>query len=118
LSFSINGMRCATAFFMARALFTTCGRNILPSPKRSPTTVMPAISGPFDDLEGARILLQRLVEILLDEVDGARDERVGEPLLSRRTLRQERSIDNRFFPPPFTCSASSTRRSVASGNGD
>src|SRR3954465_15088833 len=31
---------------MTRALFTTCGRNILPAPKRSPTTFMPSISGP------------------------------------------------------------------------
>ena len=31
---------------MTRALFTTCGRNILPAPKRSPTTFIPAISGP------------------------------------------------------------------------
>jgi hypothetical protein len=27
-------------------LFTTCGRNILPAPNRSPTTFMPSISGP------------------------------------------------------------------------
>ncbi len=31
---------------MTRALLTTCGRNILPEPNRSPTTFMPAISGP------------------------------------------------------------------------
>ena len=31
---------------MARALFTTCGRNILPAPNSSPTTFMPSISGP------------------------------------------------------------------------
>ncbi len=31
---------------MTRALFTTCGRNILPAPKRSPTTFIPSISGP------------------------------------------------------------------------
>ena len=31
---------------MTRALFTTCGRNIFPEPKRSPTTFMPSISGP------------------------------------------------------------------------
>jgi hypothetical protein len=36
----------ATACFMTRADFTTCGRNILPAPNRSPTTFMPAISGP------------------------------------------------------------------------
>jgi hypothetical protein len=31
---------------MTRALFTTWGRNILPAPKRSPTSFMPSISGP------------------------------------------------------------------------
>ena len=36
----------ATACFITRADFTTCGRNILPEPNRSPTTFMPAISGP------------------------------------------------------------------------
>ena len=45
-SSSMNGMRCATASFMTRADLTTCGRNILPAPKRSPTTFMPSISGP------------------------------------------------------------------------
>src|SRR6476620_11093478 len=46
LSASRYGMRCATACFITRALLTTCGRNILPAPKRSPTTFMPSISGP------------------------------------------------------------------------
>ena len=32
--------------FITRADFTTCGRNILPAPNKSPTTVMPSISGP------------------------------------------------------------------------
>ena len=40
------GMRYATAFFMTRALFTTCGRNMRPDPKRSPTTFIPSMSGP------------------------------------------------------------------------
>ena len=39
-------MSTATAFFMTRALLTTWGRNILPAPNRSPTTFIPAISGP------------------------------------------------------------------------
>ena len=42
----MNGTRYATALFIARALFTTCGRNILPAPNRSPTIFMPSISGP------------------------------------------------------------------------
>ncbi len=45
-SASMKGMRCATAFFITRADLTTCGRNILPLPNRSPTTFMPSISGP------------------------------------------------------------------------
>src|SRR4028118_1875366 len=39
-------MRWATAFFITRALLTTCGRNIFPDPNRSPTAFMPAMSGP------------------------------------------------------------------------
>ncbi len=45
-SASMNGMRWATARFITRALLTTCGRNILPLPKRSPTTFIPSMSGP------------------------------------------------------------------------
>ena len=45
-SASRYGSRYATAFFITRALLITCGRNILPAPKRSPTTFMPSISGP------------------------------------------------------------------------
>ena len=40
------GSSTATARFIARADFTTCGRNILPAPNRSPTIFMPSISGP------------------------------------------------------------------------
>ncbi len=40
------GSRYATARFIARALLTTCGRNIFPEPKRSPTIFIPSISGP------------------------------------------------------------------------
>ncbi|NKA88718.1 hypothetical protein GO305_02357 [Ralstonia solanacearum] len=45
-SSSMNGIRWATACFITRADFTTCGRNILPAPNRSPTMFMPSISGP------------------------------------------------------------------------
>ncbi|MCY1358946.1 hypothetical protein D9M69_454960 [compost metagenome] len=45
-SASMKGIRWATACFITRADFTTWGRNILPAPNRSPTTFMPAISGP------------------------------------------------------------------------
>ena len=48
----MNGVRYATAFFITRADLTTCGKNILPAPKRSPTTLIPAISGPSITLSG------------------------------------------------------------------
>ena len=34
------GSNTATAFFITRADFTTCGRNIFPSPKSLPTVSM------------------------------------------------------------------------------
>ena len=45
-SSSIKGVSQATLFFITRALFTTCGKNIFPAPNRSPTTFIPAIRGP------------------------------------------------------------------------
>ncbi len=45
-SCSIKGVSTATAFFITRALFTTCGKNILPAPNRSPTIFIPSINGP------------------------------------------------------------------------
>src|ERR1700733_10703028 len=45
-SCSMYGISTETAFFMTRADLTTCGRNILPAPNRSPTTFMPSMSGP------------------------------------------------------------------------
>ena len=41
LSFSINGIRWPTAFFITRADLITWGRNILPAPNKSPTIPMP-----------------------------------------------------------------------------
>ena len=51
-SASMNGVRYATDFFITRADFTTCGKNILPAPNRSPTTLMPAINGPSMTVSG------------------------------------------------------------------
>ncbi len=51
-SASMNGRRWATARFITRALFTTCGRNISPSPNSFPTTFIPAINGPSITFSG------------------------------------------------------------------
>ena len=40
------GWRISTASLITLADFTTCGRNILPSPKSFPTVSMPSMSGP------------------------------------------------------------------------
>ena len=43
---SIYGWRISTASLMTLADLTTCGRNILPSPKSFPTASIPSIRGP------------------------------------------------------------------------
>ena len=45
-SSSIKGTKCATACFITRADFTTCGKNILPWANKSPTTFIPSIKEP------------------------------------------------------------------------
>ena len=91
------GSRYATAFFIARALLTTCGRNILPAPNRSPTIFMPSISGPSMTSSGRGSCLPRLFDVRLDEVDDAVDERVREPLPRRGLPATHRSCS--FFAP-------------------
>ena len=92
-SASMNGTRCATACFITRALFTTCGRNILPAPKRSPTTFMPSISGPSITSIGrpprAAIASARLLGVLDDEARDALDQRVRQPRLDRLVAPRE-----------------------------
>ena len=67
-SCSMNGIRCATACFITRADLTTCGRNILPEPNRSPTTFMPSISGPSITSSGRVGFQPCLLGIGLDEI--------------------------------------------------
>ena len=75
-SASMNGSRCATACFITRADLTTCGRNILPAPNRSPTTFMPSINGPSITASGRSASSARLLGIGHDEVVDPVDERV------------------------------------------
>ena len=80
----MNGSRWATAFFITRADFTTCGRNILPAPNRSPTTFMPSISGPSitssGRVDGLAHFLGVLDHVLVDAVD----QRVLQPFAHRQ----------------------------------
>ena len=52
LSVSMKGIKCATAFFITLADLITWGKNILPAPNRSPTTLIPAIKGPSITFKG------------------------------------------------------------------
>ena len=57
LSFSIYGSKNETAFFITLADLTTWGKNIFPSPNRSPTLVIPFINGPSIILRALGYLL-------------------------------------------------------------
>src|SRR6185437_8210943 len=79
---SMNGIRWATARFITRALFTTCGRNILPEPNRSPTTFMPSISGPSMTCSG-RSKVRRFLRVLDHEIIDPLDQSMLESLRHR-----------------------------------
>ena len=114
-SCSMNGCRYATAFFIARALLTTCGRNILPAPNSSPTTFMPSISGPSITSSGRGYCCRASsTSASMKSVmpwTSACDSRSW-----TGADRQARSC-SRFVPPPLTVAANSTSRSVASAGG-
>ena len=99
----MNGSRYATARFIARALLTTCGRNIFPAPKRSPTTFIPSISGPSITSSGRSYSQARLLGVLLDEVDDAVHERVLEPLLHRCVTPAEIALAHRSLAAHGLC---------------
>ncbi len=108
----MNGTRCATACFMTRADFTTCGRNILPAPKRSPTTFMPSISGPSITWIGRSAFWRASSVSSTIQVEMPCTS-ACERRASTVPLRHERSSSTRL-PPALTVSANFTSRSVAS----
>ena len=111
-SASINGNKYATAFFITRADFTTCGKNIFPLPKRSPTVFIPAINGPsITSIGRSNWCLHSSVSSSMNSTIPFTKECAS--LSFTGTFLQERSI-SRFLPSPFTVSASSNKRSVAS----
>ena len=75
----MKGNRYATAFFMTRALLTTCGRNIFPAPNSSPTTFIPAISGPWMTSSGVGYFCRASSVSCVDVIDDPLDEGVRQP---------------------------------------
>ena len=112
-SSSMYGIRNATAFFIARALLTTCGRNILPAPNRSPTTFMPSISGP-SIISSGRAYFCRASSRSGSRKSSTPWTRACDSRASTVLSRHFRSI-SRLVADPFTVSANCTIRSVASG---
>ena len=65
-SASMWGTNTATAFFITRALLTTCGKNMRPEPKQVSNSVHPIHQGAFNDVKGAFRLQARLFYIDFD----------------------------------------------------
>ena len=104
----------ATACFMTRALLTTCGKNILPSPNKSPTTFMPSISGPSITSIGrppSPIICARSSSV-------SSSMKVVMPWTSACVKRSRTSSSRQakfstcLAPPPLNWSAISNKRSV------
>ncbi len=114
LSSSMKGVSQATAFFMTRADFTTCGRNILPSPKRSPTIDMPSMSGPSITFKG-RPYCSRASSVSESMNSVMPLKRAYSRRFSTGVSLQRRSASC-FLPSfPIKSSAMARSRSVASG---
>ena len=108
----MNGSRYATAFFMTRALFTTCGKNIFPAPNKSPTTLMPAMSGPSITSSG-RLLFCRASSVSASMKSTIPFTSACERRSSTGACRHA-SFSIGVFSLALTLSAKSTSRSVAS----
>ena len=112
-SASRKGVRYATDFFMTRALLTTWGRNILPEPNRSPTTLMPDISGPSITSSG-RPYFCRASSVSVSTNSSIPRTSACDSRSSTVPFRQASSATG-----PFSCSftvcAKAMSRSVASG---
>ena len=110
-SASRNGTSQATAFFMTRALFTTWGRNMRPSPKRSPTTFIPSMRGPSMTLR-ARPSSRRAASVSSSTQPSIPWTRAWDRRSATGSSRQDRS-SSRSVSRPWSVSAIRVRRSVA-----
>ena len=66
---------------MTRADFTTCGRNILPEPNRSPDHVHAVHERPFDHVERPHCREPRLLGVREHELVESLHQRMLQPLL-------------------------------------
>mmetsp|Transcript_19103 Transcript_19103/g.62695 ORF Transcript_19103/g.62695 Transcript_19103/m.62695 type:complete len:218 (+) Transcript_19103:1568-2221(+) len=124
-SASMKGRRWATAFFMTRADLMTWGRNILPAPNRSPTTFMPAMSGPSMTSRGVppAFLMSRRISSVSSLTNS--EMPLTNACVSRSPMGRSRHVvflATATAPPFLRASAASfsasvawSRRSVASG---
>mmetsp|Transcript_27775 Transcript_27775/g.83268 ORF Transcript_27775/g.83268 Transcript_27775/m.83268 type:complete len:471 (+) Transcript_27775:1561-2973(+) len=118
-SASMNGNKWATAFFMTRADLITCGRNILPAPKRSPTTFMPDMSGPSITANG--VPPAALISRRISSVSGSTcsEMPLTKACVSRSATgrsRHDAFLTTATTPPRFRASAASFSASVAASN--
>ena len=90
-SASMYGIRCATAFFITRALFTTCGRNILPGAEQVADDVHAGHERALDHLDRALDQAPGLLGVLHDVVRDPFDQRVGQPLAAPAPRARPRS---------------------------
>ena len=90
LSASMYGIRCATAFFITRALFTTWGRNILPGAEQVADDVHAGHERALDHLDRALDQPPGLLRVLDDESAMPSTSACARRSLHRRS-RQARS---------------------------
>ncbi len=109
----MNGWSSATAFFIARALLTTCGRNMRPEPNSSPTTFIPSISGPSMMASGSGYA-RRASSRSASTKSSTPCTSACANRASTVPLRQASSASF-FLTSPCTEPANCTSRSVASG---
>ncbi len=107
-------MRCATAFFITRALLTTWGRNIFPEPNRSPTTFIPRMSGPSITSIG-RVTRPRASSVSCTTQVSIPSTSACASRSSTGSARHSASGFSIRAPVPLYRSAISSNRSVASG---
>jgi len=91
----MKGIRCATACFITRADFTTCGRNILPGAEQVADDVHAVHQRAFDHVQRtaavASISRQRFFGVVGDEVGDAVHQRVRSGAADRHgALRRPR----------------------------